>query len=98
LLGASDADALVILTEAAGAAINYGTPGQRVLERVTPEIMRGFQAAGHFAEGSMGPKVEAALRFVEGGGTRAVIAELGDATRAVAGECGTQILRRPPPT
>ena len=88
------ADALVILTEATGAAINYGTPTQRLLARVTPEIMRGFQAAGHFAEGSMGPKVEAALRFVESGGRRAVIAELSDAARAISGECGTQIIGR----
>ena len=88
------AGTLVILTEAAGAAINYGKPGQRTLERVTPEIMRGFLAAGHFAEGSMGPKVEAALRFVEGGGRRAVIAHLGDVAAAVAGEAGTQIVRR----
>jgi carbamate kinase len=90
------ADVLVILTEAEGAAINYGRPGQRTLERVTPEIMRGFQAAGHFAEGSMGPKVEAALRFLDAGGSRAVIAGLERAEAAIAGEAGTQIVRRDP--
>jgi len=86
------ADALVILTDAPGAAVNFGKADQRQLGRVTPQIMRGFQAAGHFSEGSMGPKVEAALRFVEGGGTRAVIARLEDATAAIAGEAGTQIM------
>lgn len=89
-----EADALVILTEEHGAVVNYGTPQARLLERVTPDIVRGFQRAGHFAEGSMGPKVEAALRFVEGGGRRAVIAALEAAEAAIAGEAGTQILGR----
>ncbi len=88
------ASALVILTEERGAVVNYGSPQARLLERVSPEIVRGFQRAGHFAEGSMGPKVEAALRFVEGGGRRAVIASLPEAVAAVAGEAGTQIIAR----
>jgi carbamate kinase len=88
------ADALVLLTDAPGATINFGTPAQRLLERVTPSILRGFQGAGHFSEGSMGPKVEAALRFVESGGRRAVIASLEEAAVAIAGECGTQLLGR----
>jgi len=88
------ASALVILTEERGAVVNYGTSEARLLERVTPGIVRGFQRAGHFAEGSMGPKVEAALRFVEGGGRRAVIASLEEAEEAIAGESGTQILGR----
>ena len=87
------ADALIILTGAPGAIINYGKPGQRLLERVTPTILRGFQAAGHFAEGSMGPKVEGALRFVESGGRRAVIASLDEAVEAIGGEEGTQLVR-----
>jgi carbamate kinase len=87
-----EADALIILTGAPGVIVNYAKPGQRLLERVTPPILRGFQAAGHFAEGSMGPKVEAALRFVEGGGKRAVIAPLEEAVEAIAGEKGTQLL------
>jgi carbamate kinase len=86
-----EASALVILTDAPGATINFGKPAQRLLERVTPEILRGFQAAGHFSEGSMGPKVEAVLRFVEAGGDSAVIAKLEDAAAAIAGERGTQL-------
>jgi len=91
-----EADALLILTEAAGAIINYGRPGERLLERVTPPILRGFQAAGHFAEGSMGPKVEAALRFVEAGGKRAVIASMDDAVEAISGDKGTQVVSSSP--
>ena len=89
-----DAETLVILTDAPGATINFGGPDQRLLERVSPSILRGFQAAGHFAAGSMGPKVEAALRFVEAGGPRAVIAGLTEAAAAIRGECGTQVIRR----
>ncbi len=88
------AGALVILTEAPGAAINFGAPGERYLERVSPEIVRGFQRAGHFADGSMGPKVEAALRFVESGRGRAAIGALEVAAAVIAGESGTQIIGR----
>ena len=88
------ADALIILTDTRGAAINFARPDQRLLGRVTPPILRGFQAAGHFKEGSMAPKVEAALRFVESGGARAVIAHLDDALAALKGELGTQLLRQ----
>jgi carbamate kinase len=88
------ADALVILTEAPGVALDFGRPEQRYLKEVTPAELRGLQAAGHFGEGSMGPKVEAALRFVEAGGRRAVIASLKDAAVAVAGHGGTQLVGR----
>ena len=54
--------------------------------------MRRYQAEGHFPAGSMGPKVEAAARFVERGGRRAVVASLFDAAAALAGEAGTQVL------
>ncbi len=91
-----EATTLAILTEAPGAAINFGKPEVRYLERVSPEILRGFQRAGHFAEGSMGPKVEAALRFVESSppGARAGIGGLDQAGAVVAGEAGTQIIGR----
>jgi carbamate kinase len=87
------ADALVILTGVPGAAVDFGRPQQRFLKKVTAEELRGFQAAGHFSEGSMAPKVEAALRFVEAGGRRASIAPLEDAALAVAGRSGTQLVR-----
>lgn len=48
---------------------------------------------GQFAEGSMGPKVNAAICFVQGGGERAIIASLEQATDALAGDAGTQIVR-----
>jgi len=59
---------------------------------VRVEELRRHSEAGEFPTGSMGPKVEAALRFIDGGGRRAVIAHLDAAEAALAGEAGTQIL------
>ena len=54
-------------------------------------FLRGMLRRSHFPDGSMGPKVEAALRFVERGGRRAIIADLFEAEAALAGLRGTQI-------
>src|SRR3712207_6017846 len=70
------ADALVIATDVPNVMVDFGTPSARPLGRVTADELRAHAADGQFARGSMGPKVEAALRFVEGGGTRAVITSL----------------------
>ncbi len=85
------ADVLVIATDVDNAVLSYGTPDARPLERVTPAQMRDYAAAGHFASGSMGPKVEAAVRFVESGGTRSVITSLQRIREAVHGSAGTII-------
>jgi carbamate kinase len=67
---------LAIATDIDHVMIGYGTASQRPLGRTTPGELRAYAAAGHFAGGSMGPKVEAAVRFVEAGGRRAVITSL----------------------
>jgi carbamate kinase len=85
------ADALVILTDVPNAFVDYGTPAQRPLRRIDADRLRDHLEAGEFAEGSMRPKVEACLRFVEGGGDRAVIARPADLGGALAGEAGTQV-------
>ena len=54
--------------------------------------MRQHQDDGHFAAGSMGPKVEAAIRFIERGGRRAIIAHLEQALPALIGDAGTHIV------
>jgi carbamate kinase len=61
-----DAGTLVIATDVPHVLVGYGRPAARPLGRVTPAELRAHAAAGEFARGSMGPKVEAALRFVEG--------------------------------
>ncbi|MDN7119826.1 carbamate kinase [Nocardioides sp. ChNu-153] len=86
LLGAVvHADVLVIATDVDNAIIGYGTPQARPLGRVTASEMREIAAAGHFAAGSMGPKVEAALRFAESGGTSVITSldRIRDAVTAV---------------
>ena len=79
-----DADTLVIATDVPNVMVDFDTPSARPLGRVTVAEMRGHAAAGQFARGSMGPKVEAALRFVEGGGSRAVITSLEHIADAVS--------------
>ncbi len=77
ILGAEvGADTLVIATDVPNVMVDFGTPSARPLGRVTAAEMRAHAADGQFARGSMGPKVEAALRFVEQGGQRAVITSL----------------------
>ena len=84
---------LLILTTVDQVAIDFGKPTQTSLSRVTASELRAYQRAGHFARGSMGPKVEAALRHIEAGGRRAIIADLGRAAPALAGKNGTHVVR-----
>ena len=86
-----NAEALVIATDVEAAVKGYGTPEAEPIGRVTPEEMRAIAAEGHFASGSMGPKVEAAVRFVEQGGHRSVITSLEQIEPAARGEVGTVV-------
>ncbi|ADU51583.1 carbamate kinase [Thermaerobacter marianensis DSM 12885] len=83
---------LFILTDVPHVALDWGTPRQRSLERVTAAELAAYRDAGHFAAGSMGPKVEAVLRFVEATGRRAAIGPLERAADVVDGRAGTQVL------
>ena len=83
-----DADLFVMATDVDGVYENWGTPERRRLERVTPAELRELG----FAAGSMGPKVEAAMRFVEATGKRAAIGALADIERIVEGEAGTSVV------
>ena len=87
------AQVLVIATDVPNAVVDYGTPDARPVGRVTLAEMESLAAAGHFASGSMGPKVEAALRFVRAGGTRSVITALDRIADALSGTVGTVIER-----
>ncbi|CCH69880.1 Putative Carbamate kinase (arcC) [Phycicoccus elongatus Lp2] len=91
-----DADVLVIATDVANAAVDWGTPTQRDLRSVTVAEMRAHAADGQFASGSMGPKVEAALRFVEAGGPRSAITSLDRIGEALEGRAGTVIANPSP--
>jgi carbamate kinase len=86
------ADVFLILTDVDRVRLNYGKPDERPIDRMTAEEGKRYLAEGHFAKGSMEPKVKAAIRFVEAGGERAVIASLDQAVAALAGEAGTQVV------
>lgn len=80
------AGTLVIATDVPHVMVDFGRPDARPLGRVTAAELREHAAAGQFARGSMGPKVDAALRFVQQGGARAVITSLEHISDAVAGD------------
>ena len=82
-----DADFLLMLTDVDAVMREWGTPDATSIGRTTPAELRTMQ----FANGSMGPKVEAACRFVEATGGTAAIGSLDDAVRIVAGEAGTTV-------
>ncbi len=84
-------DTLMILTAVPGVSIHFGSPNQKELGSVTLSQLKTYRDEGHFPEGSMGPKVDATIRFLEGGGERVVIAHLNEALPALRGETGTQI-------
>ncbi len=86
------ADLLLILTEVDVVQRGFGTPSATPLRHLTVAEARDLLAAGEFPEGSMGPKVEAACDFVSGGGPRAVITSLENASAAVRGEAGTEVV------
>ena len=87
-----DADALVILTAVDRVAINFNKPDQKDLPRLTAAEAKAYMEKGEFARGSMMPKVEACLAFIEGKpGRRAVITSLELATEALDGKVGTII-------
>lgn len=85
-------DTLLMLTAVECVSIGFGTPRQHPLRRVTASELRGHQRAGEFGRGSMAPKVDAAIRHIEAGGSRAIIAHLEQAGAALAGDAGTHVM------
>lgn len=100
LAAALDVDALIIATDVDAATTGWGTPDQRPIGRIEAAQLRALVAEGHFGSGSMGPKVEAALRFVEAGGPRSIITSLERIVAAVEGHAGTLVVpdAGPPPS
>ena len=87
------AELLVILTNVDAVYADWGTPSKRALSRLTVDEARALDSRGAFGEGSMAPKVRAAVDFVGATGGRAVIAELSQGMDAVHGRAGTTIVR-----
>lgn len=87
------ADLFLVLTDVDRVALHYGTERQQLLDRVTLDEARTFYNAGHFAAGSMAPKVLACIQFIEYGGEAAIIAGLPAAVQALRGKSGTRFVR-----
>lgn len=85
-----DADVFMMLTDVNNVYINYGTPEQEKITGLSVSEAQAYFDAGHFAEGSMGPKMEAAIAFAKQGKT-AIICSLEEADLALLGEAGTRI-------
>ena len=85
------ADTLIISTGVDQVALNFGQPDQRGLDHLTVAEARRYLRQGQFAAGSMKPKIEAAIRFLEKGGRRVIITQPHHLEKAIAGKAGTEI-------
>ncbi|EFG64377.1 carbamate kinase [Streptomyces sp. SPB074] len=93
------ADLLAITTGVDRVAVDFGRPGQRFLDRLDVASARRLLTEGHFPEGSMGPKIRGALRFVTGApGREALITSVAGLPAALAGRGGTRVHQGPPGT
>jgi carbamate kinase len=87
-----NADLFVISTAVEKVAINFNKPDQKWLDKMTVAEAKEYMAAGHFAKGSMLPKIQAILNFLEHGGKQALITNPENISRALKGETGTWIV------
>ncbi len=86
------AEKLVILTEVSHVYLNYGKPDQRPIGEVHLEEIKRYFQEGQFPPGNMGPKVEAAINFLENGGDEVIITSLEKSLEAIHGKGGTRIV------
>jgi len=86
-------DTLVIVTGVDRVSVHFGKPEQRDLDVVTVEDLEKFQTEGHFPAGNMGPKVQAAIEFIRGGGQEVIITSPEKAREALEGTTGTRVRR-----
>jgi carbamate kinase len=87
------ADLFLITTAVEKVALHYNKPQQVWLDRMTTDEARRYLAEGHFAKGSMEPKIRAILQYMERGGKEALITNPANIEKALAGETGTRIVR-----
>ncbi len=85
------ADTFIISTSVDAVYLNFGEENQKPIVRATVSEIKKFMAEGHFKPGSMLPKMEASIEFLEGGGKKAIITSPENLLRAVRGEAGTTI-------
>jgi carbamate kinase len=88
------AQLLIILTAVPNVYVRFNTPEQKALNAVTLQEIRELMARGEFPAGSMGPKIEAVVNFLEGGGQRALITNPESLSDALEGRAGTHFMGR----
>lgn len=86
------ADLFLISTAVEQVMLHFGTPDEKAIDRMTSAEAKQYLAEGHFAPGSMKPKVEACLKFLEAGGAQALITDPAHLKGALDGETGTRIV------
>jgi carbamate kinase len=86
------ADLLLISTAVEKVALNYNKPDQEWLDTMTLSEARTYLAQGHFGKGSMGPKIQAIIKFLEAGGKEALITNPENIERALQGATGTRVI------
>jgi carbamate kinase len=87
-----NAEVLLILTDVEKVFLDYAKPGRRPMDKMTVQECKRYLGQGQFPAGSMGPKIESAVRFLESGGERVIITSLESAEEALAGTAGTTIV------
>jgi len=93
LAEAVEAELLLILTDVEKVYLHYGTPKQKTLDKISLKELKNYYETGHFPPGSMGPKILAAIRFLESGGKKVIVANIEKGWEALQGETGTLIVR-----
>lgn len=93
LASALEADLFLISTAVPQIALNYNQPEQQWLDRMSLAEAKQYLEQGHFAKGSMAPKVQAVINYLEAGGSEALVTDPRNIERALAGETGTRIVR-----
>lgn len=86
-----DADVLMILTDVSNVFVNYNTPNQKKLETIDYKVAQAYMDEGQFADGSMGPKMEAAIEFAMSN-KESIICSIADAAESILGDKGTRII------
>lgn len=90
---AIDAELLLILTNVEKVFLNYKTPNQKALDKISLKELKKYYKQGHFLEGSMEPKILAAIRFLESGGKKVIISDVEKGWEAFKGLTGTHITK-----
>jgi carbamate kinase len=93
LASSLETEILLMLTDVERVSLNFGRSDERKLDKISVEECKTYLAEGQFPAGSMGPKIESAVRFLESGGSKAIITSLEMAEEAIAGRAGTVITR-----